>query len=55
LWKAADNTDIDMQTISWGSNCAISEFTLEDGKLTPVRVNFVGHLQGVETKLPENI
>lgn len=55
LWKAADNADLDIQTISWGSNCAISEFTLEDGKLTPVRVNFVEHLEGVETKLPDNI
>lgn len=55
LWKTSADSDVDIQNISWGSNCAISEFTLEDGKLTPVRVNFAGHLEGVETKLPENI
>ena len=55
LWKTSADSNVDIQNISWGSNCAISEFTLEDGKLTPVRDNFVGHLKGDETKLPENV
>ncbi|MBR2937699.1 MAG: histidine phosphatase family protein [Oscillospiraceae bacterium] len=55
LWKASDVSGVDIQKISWGSNCAISEFTLEDGKLSAVRVNYVGHLEGIETSLPENL
>ncbi len=55
LWKTTEDSNVNIQNVSWGSNCAISEFTLEDGKLTPVRVNFVGHLEGIETKLPGNL
>ncbi len=55
LWKTAEDADVNIQNVSWGSNCAISEFSLESGKLTAVRVNYTGHLEGVETKLPENI
>lgn len=55
LWKASDVSNVDIQNISWGSNCAVSEFTLEDGKLTAVCVNYTGHLEGIETSLPTNI
>ena len=55
LWKASDVSNVDIQNISWGSNCAISEFTLEDGKLTAVRVNYTDHLKGIETSLPKDI
>lgn len=55
LWKTAEDSNMNIQNVSWGSNCAISEFTLEDGKLTAVRVNFTGHLEGIETSLPKNI
>ena len=55
LWKASGETTIDMKKFTWGSNCCITEFTLEDGKLTAEKVNYVGHLEGVETKLPDNL
>ena len=55
LWKTAKDPNMDIQNISWGSNCAISEFTLEDGILTAVRVNYTGHLEGIETSLPKDI
>ena len=55
LWKTSEDANLNIQNVSWGSNCAISEFLLEDGKLTAVRVNYTGHLEGLETKLPENI
>ena len=55
LWKASGADTIDMKHITWGSNCGVTEFTLEDGKLTAVKVNQVEHLAGVETKLPDNL
>ena len=55
LWKTAEDPDMNIQNVSWGNNCAISEFTLEDGKLTAVRVNYTGHLEGIETSLPKDI
>lgn len=55
LWKAAGVSKEEIQRISWGSNCAISEFTLEDGKLSTVRVNYIGHLDGVQSSLPEKL
>lgn len=55
LWKAAGVSKDAIQQISWGSNCAISEFEFEDGKLTAIRVNQVGHLTGIETSLPKNV
>ena len=55
LWKATEADEIDMHEISWGSNCGVTEFAIEDGKLTVVRVNQVDHLAGLETKLPDNL
>ncbi len=55
LWKAADAPISAMQQISWGSNCAISEFVYDGGKLHAVQANFAGHLTGLETKLPSSV
>ena len=55
IWKAADVPVSEMQNLSWGANCAVSEFEFTDGKLTAVSVNYVGHLVGMESKLPSNV
>ncbi len=55
IWKAADVPASEMQNLSWGGNCGISEFDYEDGKLTALQTNYVGHLAGMESSLPSNI
>ncbi len=55
IWKAAGASASQMQNLSWGSNCGISEFDFADGKLTAVRVNYVEHLTGMQTQLPANV
>lgn len=55
IWKASGTPASEMQTLSWGGNCAVSEFDFLDGKLTAVLVNYVGHLAGIESKLPSNV
>ena len=55
LWRIADVPPSGMQQISWGSNCAVSEFQFEDGKLTAAYTNFTGHLAGMETSLPKDV
>ncbi len=55
IWKASGTPAREMQTLSWGGNCAVSEFDFADGKLTAVQVNYVGHLAGIESRLPSNV
>jgi len=55
IWKASNLSASELQNISWGGNCGISEFSFENGKLSAVSLNYIGHLTGMETKLPSNI
>ena len=55
IWKTGNMSTSEFQNVPWGGNCGISEFSFADGKLSAVSLNYVEHLNGMQTKLPSSI
>lgn len=54
-WKAAGKDLSFMKQIPWVSNASVSEFSYENGVLTPVKLSQDGHLANMKTNLPPGI
>ena len=55
LWMISGASEVAMQKLGWGGNCAVSEIAMVDGELKLVSANYTGHLTGFETALPKNL
>jgi broad specificity phosphatase PhoE len=54
-WTASGKELSHMQQIPWVTNASVSEFTYENGVLTPVKISQDEHLGTMVTALPTNI
>ena len=54
-WTASGKALSHMQQIPWVTNASVSEFTYENGVLTPVKISQDSHLGAMVTALPTNI
>lgn len=54
-WTASGKDLSHMQQIPWVTNASVSEFTYENGVLTPVKISQDSHLGAMVTALPTNI
>lgn len=54
-WKATGKDLAYMKQIPWVSNASVSEFSYENGVLTPVKLSQDGHLATMKTNLPSSI
>lgn len=54
-WKATGRPLSFMKQIPWVSNASVSEFSCENGVLTPVKLSQDSHLADMKTNLPSSI
>ena len=54
-WKATGKDLSFMKQIPWVSNASVSEFSYENGALTPVKLSQDSHLADMKTNLPSSI
>ena len=54
-WKATGKPLSFMKQIPWVSNASVSEFSYENGVLTPVKLSQDNHLANMKTNLPSGI